>query len=390
MAMADMLAAALVIARRELRDRVTSRGFQVSAALVAVATVAVIVLPTLVGPEERSVGVVGSVAAAHKDLGREIAGAPVTTYSSDAQAEAAVAEGEVDIAVTGSASLMVADRANDAQVAAVEATVKDARIRGVLRRSGLAAARVELAMRPVRLEVVATRAGSGVPSAVLLLLFAQLTTYGYWVASAVVEEKSSHVLEVMLTAVRPWQILLGKLLGLGALAVLHTGILGAVAVAAATQVDLLELNSSLLGQIGLLLLAFLGGYGIYASLFIAGAALVSKPEDLGNVTAPVQILLTGALLLSVRVMDDPESLPAMMGSLMPFTSPVVLAARHSSSEGASPVLLAAAACLWLLTVVVFLRLATWLYAATSLAGSGRIRLRAVIRTAGRGTTSPSR
>ena len=76
----------------------------------------------------------------------------------------------------------------------------------------------------------------------VLLLYGQLLTYGYWVAAGVVEEKSSRVIEIMLSALRPRQLLAGKVIGLGLLALGHLTLIALIGLGAAAATGALDVT----------------------------------------------------------------------------------------------------------------------------------------------------
>ena len=200
------------------------------------------------------------------------------------------------------------------------------------------------------------------------VLYMFLLIYGQMVMTAVIEEKNSRVLDVLVTSVRPFQLMLGKILGVASVAVVQVviwGVLlfGAGAVMtqtvlpgvmdaetteqlAAYQAGTLDMSTVDAGDIeGLkafatltdmgymasvfcyLLLFLVGGYLFYSAMFAAVGASVDNVTDAGQLTTPITIPIILALMVMFVVMKDPNSSLAFWFSIIPFTSPIVMMAR---------------------------------------------------------------
>ena len=176
-----------------------------------------------------------------------------------------------------------------------------------------------------------------------LLIYMIVLMYGNWVAMSVVEEKSSRVMEVVLNAATPYQLLAGKVFGVGAAAFLQYAAV-VVAGVAALRIEP-AVASAVLGSTasaveipqgltpGLLLL--FGAYGIlgfllYASLFAAAGSLVSRQEDVNAVVMPMTLLSTGGYIIGVYASTG--LLDARAGWItaltqVPFLSPFMILGR---------------------------------------------------------------
>jgi hypothetical protein len=141
----------------------------------------------------------------------------------------------------------------------------------------------------------------------VIVLYSLLILFAQFVAQGVVEEKSSRVVELLLATMRPWQLLAGKILGLGrARARADRGHRrrrdrGALAF------DVVELPGELVGTVLWLLFWFVLGYALFASLFAVAASLVSRQEDLGSVLTPASLVLGGRASSSPQAASDPRS-----------------------------------------------------------------------------------
>ncbi len=176
-----------------------------------------------------------------------------------------------------------------------------------------------------------------------ILIFMIIVMYGNWIAMSVVEEKSSRVMEVVLNAATPFQLLAGKVLGVGGVAFTQYG---AVVVAGLASLALLNpIGSFALGEdvsalslpSGLtpgLLVAF-GVYGVlgflmYASLYAAAGSLVSRIEDVNAAVMPMTFLSMAGYFIGVYASTGLLDLGAgwiTFLSLIPFFSPFMMLGR---------------------------------------------------------------
>ncbi len=181
-----------------------------------------------------------------------------------------------------------------------------------------------------------------------ILIFMIILMYGNWVAMSVAEEKSSRVMEVILNAATPFQLLAGKVLGVGAVAFTQY-----VAIVAAGLVSLLLLNpvGSLVAGTGasslaqgltpglLLLFAAYGvlGFLLYASLFAAAGSLVSRQEDVSAAVMPLTMMAMAGYLVGVYSstgLIDAGAAWVSILALVPFTGPFMMLGRVAAGQAA--------------------------------------------------------
>jgi ABC-2 type transport system permease protein len=184
-------------------------------------------------------------------------------------------------------------------------------------------------LRVATLEPVNSRADeeAGIAFLVGLLLYGQLLTYGFWVASGVVEEKASRVIEVILSAVRPRQLLTGKVIGLGLLALGHLCAIGIVGLLVGAAAGAIHLTGSLVGAAALAILWFIAGYAFYSCLFACAGALVPRQEELQSTTMPLTLLILVSFFLSFAVNDNPDGTLAHVTAFLPMTAPLTMPGR---------------------------------------------------------------
>ena len=226
-----------------------------------------------------------------------------------------------------------------------------------------------------------------------IVLFMAIILYGQWVAYSVVEEKSSRVIEVVLGAASPFELLGGKVLGVGALAITQYAIIFLPAALAVVFQD--QIAARLLGgtptvalTAGLsipLLLAFgvffLLGFALYAVLYAGAAALVSRTEDINQIVAPLTIVSVAGYLVAVYSSTgllDPKSTFVVVMSYIPFFSPYLMLSRLGAGL-AGPLEAIVAMAILAVTVPLALWVAARFYAAGVLMYGQRPSLRLMIR-----------
>lgn len=171
----------------------------------------------------------------------------------------------------------------------------------------------------------------GVSMVMISLLFFALISSGSVIAMGVVEEKTSRVVEILLSTIKPTQLLAGKILGIGIVGLSQIVVLGgamALALVALGLTDELELN---IGMALLMLIAwFLIGYAIYALLFGGFAALVSRQEEIGSVTTPLTFMLLVPFYATIfLVPEDPDGTVVKVLSQIPLFAPFMIPVRDA-------------------------------------------------------------
>ena len=236
--------------------------------------------------------------------------------------------------------------------------------------------------------------GFAVGFVLAIVLFMAIVLYGQWIAYSVVEEKSSRVMEVILGAASPFELLFGKVVGVGALALTQYFIVfvpAVVAVLFQAQIASLVLGSSAdpvslpAGLSIPLLLAFgvffVLGFALYAVLYAGAASLVSRTEDINQIVAPMTLISTAGYLVAVYSstgLIDASSRLVVILSFVPFFSPYLMLSRLGAGL-AGPVEVVAALVILAITVPVALWVAARFYAAGVLMYGQRPSLRLMLR-----------
>jgi ABC-2 type transport system permease protein len=254
-----------------------------------------------------------------------------------------------------------------------------------------------MAVVPVKGPAIATKSISEEVSATLLstglivLIFMAIITYGVWVAMSVAEEKGSRVMELMLNATTPLQMLTGKVMGNGAAGLTQYGaILGAVlagllaqgpihkaVVGSGATVSFGGLSPAVLGAFVVL---FVLGFLMYSLLYAALGSLVSRQEDVQSATSPLMMLIMVGYFMSVFGLQAIDETWVKVASFVPFFSPYLMLARVSVGH-VEPWEFALAVLLLVVSTVVALFAAARIYSAGVLLYGQRVGLREVLRAA---------
>jgi ABC-2 type transport system permease protein len=162
-----------------------------------------------------------------------------------------------------------------------------------------------------------------------ILIYLSLMIFGQVVAQGVIEEKTSRVVELLLATVRPWQLMLGKVVGIGIAGLLQMLAVVVAGTGAGLATGALSMPSSVaVGTALWTLVWFLVGFVMYALLFAAAGALVSRQEDAAGVTSPILGLLILPYVVGISVLPaQPDNGLATGLSLVPLFSPTLMPVR---------------------------------------------------------------
>jgi ABC-2 type transport system permease protein len=222
----------------------------------------------------------------------------------------------------------------------------------------------------------------------IVLIFMAIITYGVWVAMSVAEEKGSRVMELMLNATTPLQMLAGKVIGNGAAGLTQYGIILAAVVGGLLAQG--PIHKAVLGtasdtQFGGLqptvlaafLVLFVLGFLMYSLLYAALGSLVSRQEDVQSATSPLMMLVMAGYFMSILGLNAIDDTWVKIASFVPFFSPYLMLARVSVGHvemwefGLSALLL-------VLGICVALFVAARIYSAGVLLYGQRVSLRQVL------------
>jgi ABC-2 type transport system permease protein len=215
-----------------------------------------------------------------------------------------------------------------------------------------------------------------------ILIYMSLLLNGQMVAQGVVEEKSSRVVELLLATIRPWQLMAGKVLGIGFVGLVQMAVVGGVGIAAALGLDVLSISTSAaVGTVVWLIVWYLLGFIMYSLVFAALAALVSRQEDVGGVITPALMFVILGYVIGISVLpSQPDSPLAEVMSVIPVFAPTLMPMRLAM--GGVPVWEAAVSVgLVLALIPALVWLSGRIYANAVMRSGAKVKLRDALRTA---------
>jgi ABC-2 type transport system permease protein len=211
-----------------------------------------------------------------------------------------------------------------------------------------------------------------------LVLFWGITTYGAMVLTGVVEEKSSRVVEVLLARTPARNLLAGKIAGIGLLGLAQIGLTALAALVAASTVQSFDVPAVRGTVLAWIVVWFVLGYALYATVFGALGSLASRTEDTQTVAGPVTALLIAGYFVSFAAIGSPDTIWAQLVSFFPATAPLAMPNRIAMGATAwwEPV---AAAAITVAAIAAFVRLGGRVYTSAILRTGPTLKLRDVWR-----------
>ena len=354
-------------ARREVRQRLRARSFYLFTGLLVVAILAMGIVSRLTGDDTSSVDV-GVVQPAPDGLDqalRSVATATdqqldVSSLPDPDAARAALDDGDVDVAVVPSDSqVLFRGDVDQTTLALVQQAWATTSIEQNLRSAGLAPDQITRALTPPPLEARSVDQDDEVDGLASLagtmagvLLFISLQTFGGYVLVGVVEEKSSAVVELLLVRARADQLLAGKVLGIGAAALLQLAT-ALTAALVSLSISGREVPGEVWTAVPMTLVWFLGGFALYSTLFALAGSLVSRQEDAQAASAPILTILVAAYFSIFALGYSPDSTGSRILSLIPPIAPLLMPTRIAAGAASVPEVVLALVLLLATTVLVW-------------------------------------
>ena len=357
-----------IIISREYLERVKRKSFIISTLLVPVFMVALMVAPAalmlLSEPETKAVSVIDQTG---KIAQRLHGNGEVTFATSGAQLDSLRQNHDVDVIIVAEAdaidrpqtAITVYSRgslgiATDSYITsqlnrAIEDVRLDAYNMGNIRQI-LREVEVDCSYPAIRLDREDESASSsavsyGIAMFLDMLLYMFILIYGQMVMNSIIEEKNNRVLELVVSSVKPKTLMLGKILGIGSVAITQI-IIWAVIIGACTiwvtplmgeavasdpetmaMFSQLSDGSFLASLLVYTLLFFIGGYLFYSAIYAAIASAVDNIQDAGQLSSVATIPVILGVVASMSVINNPASTLAVWVSIIPFTSPMAMMAR---------------------------------------------------------------
>jgi ABC-2 type transport system permease protein len=333
-----------LIARRELQARLLSKAFLVSLGVtIAIVFGAFGISALLGGGDPVRIGLVGAQpaqAATNVEAIADLQGIDVELVDLDSReaAEAAIDAGDVDAAIIDGTELVM-NEIDDAVVALVTPAWQQAALVEGMAAAGLDDDGIEGALAAAApLEIVELDADpdSGAKQVVafasVILLFVSIQIAGAYIMMGVFEEKSTKVVELVLSSVRARELLAGKIVGVGVIGVVQVVALAGSALIAASLFGSGALPVLSFALIGTAIVWFLLGYLLYGAIFAAGASLAPRQEDAQSTLGPISVVLMLSYFAAIFSASDPESAAARIISWLPITAPFTMPGRMASGD----------------------------------------------------------
>jgi len=331
----------MLVAGREIRVRGLSKANLISLVVTVLIVGVLAALPSLIGGDEgdEKIGLAGTDAAAMQTQLDAMGGFDITLYDSADQAEKAVADGDVDSAVAD--GKLYSESSVDATLQAqLDSAWQAASVQTNLSDAGLTDAQIAQALTVQSLEAVTLEEGgadsvTGYFTGLLIsiIMYMMLMTPVQYIAMGVVEEKSSRIVEILLTSLKPWQLLGGKVIGLGVISLVNLVAMVGVGLGVSAATGMLGdlppgTTSAALSTIGWWLIAF----ALFGTLAGGVGSLVSRQEEAGSVLTPLIMSLTLSYLGAVFMLNAPSSTFAQVLSIVPPFSAIAMPTRMAIAD----------------------------------------------------------
>jgi len=384
-----------IVAKRELNTRLRTRSFVIGTAVILIVFGGYFLLQATllsgagtskIGLTGQATGIADQLTSVSRELGKNV---ETVTVTDPAEGRSEIESGDLDALLSGTVSdLQVLVKSDlDPQVrAALNSIAQQQVLNAKLLEAGVDPAQVAAATASAQVDVTTITPPDPekdqrmvIGLVMVFLLYMSITTYGTFVAQGVIEEKSSRVVEILLSTLRPWQLMLGKVIGLGLTGLIQLVILAGAGLGMATATGTLTLSGVAAGTVLWGLLWYVLGFFLYATIFAAAGSLVSRQEDAQSVLTPVTMVLVLGFVVGINLMlQSPDGQATAVLSMIPLLSPVLMPGRIAASlvpgweVGLSIVLT-------LLTIALFTWLGGKIYHNAVLRTGSRVKLREALR-----------
>jgi ABC-2 type transport system permease protein len=390
-----MLGDAGLVAGREIRERVRGRLFQVVTVILFGVVTAAVVIPTLhAGTTTRQrVGVVASSAPLEAELHHlaKSAGLSVELVNEPglSQARAALSAGQLDMVVDGAGKILVKQPISGSDTSAEARYVRALSValgaQQAFTQAGLTPQQAATVAKAKPLPVDSLQPGkksrtTAETTALLgvILIFIVLTQYLTWTLMGVMEEKASRVVEVLLATVRPIQLLAGKVIGIGTVALAQAVALVAFALALAEAVGSSLVHGAAPVVVAATLAWLVLGYAFYSWVYAAAGSLAERQDQVQSLALPLSApLIFGYIVSLIGASSGTPSLLVKVLAYLPPTAPFAMPTLVGFGDATWWQFLLSVVVTLVCTLVVALA-AAQVYRAAVLQTGRRVRLRELL------------
>lgn len=390
-----------LVARREVLERGRSRGFILGMFFTTALVVGSLVVPAILfrDDEVTQVGIVApgppgldtALATAGTHLDRNVEIVPIPD---SAAAESALRDGRVEVVVdvpadlSSSGTVRFHEEIDQATAQLISVTVITLRQSAIIAASDVDQAALAAAGAPPTVSAIDARtetdeAAFFVANIGAVLILIGIFSFGFTVLTGVVEEKQSRVVEVVLSTVRPRDLLMGKVLGIGVLGLVQLAVFVTAGVIAAIATSRVDLPATTPGAVALIAVWFVLGYLLYSTALGFLGALASRMEEASNATTPVTMVAMISYFVAIfAVTKDPHGLVAQVATYLPPSAPFVVPLR-AAFDAISPLEVGLAVITTCIGIWVLFVVGARIYAGAVLQTTARMRIRDAWRSAGR-------
>ena len=201
--------------------------------------------------------------------------------------------------------------------------------------------RIDLKPFKVTEKGTAEEKGAGIIAAIvfLILMYSTFFMYGYQVMRGVIEEKSNRIVEIIVASVRPMELMVGKIIGIGLVGLTQYFVWSLVAMNLSLPAIAGMMSSGDFGvpqiqisMLGYFMLFFIVGYFLYASVYTMIAAPFNTDQEAQQLAMIPMIMIVGGIAVYPAVMNNPAGNVALFFSLFPFTASLIMFLRTAVSE----------------------------------------------------------
>ncbi|AQA23311.1 ABC-2 transporter family protein [Rhodococcus sp. MTM3W5.2] len=334
-----------LVAKREFLTQVRKKSFLISNLVILIAIVGGIVGYSIFSggdeADRAAIGLVGdqslspALVAAGEQVGTSV---EVSEIPDEQTARDRVGSGDLDVALIpnpdGSATAVT-----ETEIDAGLRTVVDIAVTGQAQQRALTAQGVDVEQLSADVGAAVVTVETIDPPdpeegqrvamsiAAVTLLYMQILGFGMYVAMGVVEEKSSRVVELLLSTLRPLQLLWGKVIGIGAVGLVQLTAYGVAGVGAGLATGVLTVTGTALGVFAGTLGWFVLGFTFFAVLYAAAGSMVSRQEDVNSTTMPLMLLIMAMFFSAFSAVGNPDGTLSNVLSWIPPFSAILMPLR---------------------------------------------------------------
>ncbi len=381
-----------VVATREIRERLRAKSTRWGTLVLVLLAVGLVVLPQFLPDDddpEWTVAISGATPAAFDDAIESINAvdaATITLERTDLDPEVAAVDDDIDAVLVDGTLLLSDDGVSQRLEALLTTAVAQARLTDELGALGITPEEVAAlaGLEPLETRTIEDdddrSAREGVAAIGTIVLLIAIASYGGWVLTSVLEEKSNRIVEIVVSAIRPSELLAGKVIGVGIVGIAQMiVVLAAAALAVVATGELPGMPDFVPGAVAASLGWFVLGFLFYAVGYAAAGSLTTRQEDAQSTAAPLFVSVMVAYMVSLLwIVPNPDTTVSRVLSLVPPITPLAMPARVASGTvEAWEIVLAIV--LMLIAIWLMIRLASRIYTNALLHSGGRMKVLAAFR-----------